>query len=98
MVAANVVFYAFHIGIILLGVMLSFTARNNPFVFLPYWISAQYLQALFFWSEHRYLMPFYSLLILIALSWYWKRLIRRFPEVARAWSYQPRRTRRSFQS
>ena len=42
-------------------------------VFLPYWIAAQYVQSLFFWSEHRYLMPFYPLLILMALSWYWNR-------------------------
>jgi len=73
LVAANIVFYAFHIGAILLGVVLSFTTRNNPFVFLPYWITAQYVQSLFFWSEHRYLMPFYPPLILIALSWYWNR-------------------------
>ncbi len=73
LVTANVVFYAFHIGTILLGVVLSFTARNNPFVFLPYWITAQYFQSLLFWSEERYLMPFYPFLIIIALSWYWNQ-------------------------
>ena len=73
LVAANIVFYAFHIGTILFGVVLSFTARNNPFIFLPYWITAQYFQSMFFWSEHRYLMPFYPLLILISLAWYWNR-------------------------
>ena len=73
LVAANVVFYAFHIGIIVFGVVLSFTARNNPFIFLPYWITAQYFQSMFFWSEHRYLMPFYPILILISLAWYWNR-------------------------
>ncbi len=71
LVAGNIAFYAFHVGVILLGVVLSFTARHNPFVFLPYWIAAQYAQSLLFWSEHRYLMPFYPLLILIALTFYW---------------------------
>ncbi len=73
LVAANVVFYAFHIGTILLGVVLSYTTRHNPFVFLPFWITAQYFQSLIFWSEERYLMPFYPFLILIALCWYWNR-------------------------
>ena len=71
--ATNIAFYAFHVGVILFGAVLSFSARHNPFVFLPYWIAAQYLQSLFFWSEHRYLMPFYPLLILIALTWYCKQ-------------------------
>ena len=69
--AVNVVFFAFHFGVILFGVILSFSPGNNPMIVLPYWIAAQYLQSLFFWSEHRYLMPFYPFLILIALSWYW---------------------------
>lgn len=73
LVAGNIVFYAFHIGIILLGVVLSFRAKDNPFVFLPYWIVAMYIQALLFWSEERYLMPFYPFLVLIALSWYSRR-------------------------
>ncbi len=73
LVAGNVVFHVFHMGVILMGVMLSFSRRHGPLIFLPYWIGAQYLQSLFFWSEYRYLMPFYPLLILIALSWYWSR-------------------------
>jgi hypothetical protein len=73
LVVGNIVFYAFHIGIILLGVALSFSAKANPFVFLPYWIVTMYIQALLFWSEERYLMPLYPFLILIALSWYLRR-------------------------
>jgi hypothetical protein len=73
LVVGNIVFYAFHISIILLGVALSFRAKDNPFVFLPYWIVAMYIQALLLWSEERYLMPFYPFLVLIALSWYSRR-------------------------
>jgi hypothetical protein len=73
LVVGNILFYAFHIGIILLGVALSFSAKDNPFVFLPYWIVAMYIQALLFWSEERYLMPLYPFLVLIALSWYSRR-------------------------
>ena len=71
--ASNVVFYGFHIAIIIFGVFLSFTRQNHLFVFLPYWITGQYVQSLFLWSEHRYLMPFYPLLILLSICWYWKR-------------------------
>ena len=77
LVAGNILFYAFHISIILLGVALSFRAKDNPFVFLPYWIVAMYIQALLFWSEERYLMPFYPFLVLIALSWYSRRWAER---------------------
>jgi hypothetical protein len=73
LVAGNVVFYAFHAAIILVGIGLSFTTRHNPFIFLPYWIAAQYVLSLLFWSEERYLMPFYPFLILIAISWHWTR-------------------------
>jgi hypothetical protein len=71
LVVGNVVFYTFHVGVILLGVALSFTTRHNRFIFLPYWITGQYVQSLLFWSEERYLMPFYPFLVLMALSWYW---------------------------
>ena len=73
LVVGNIVFYAFHISVILFGVALSFRPRDNPFVFLPYWIVAMYIQALLLWSEERYLMPFYPFLVLIALSWYSRR-------------------------
>ena len=73
LVVGNIVFYAFHISIILLGVALAFSAQATPFVFLPYWIVAMYIQALLFWSEERYLMPLYPFLVLIALSWYSRR-------------------------
>lgn len=67
----NVFFYIFHIGIILFGIILSFRTKFNPFIYLPYLITAQYFQALFFFSEPRYLMPFYPFLIVVSLSWYW---------------------------
>ena len=83
-------FYAFHIGIILMGVVLSFSGRHNSLIFLPYWIAAQYFQSLSFWSEHRYLMPFYPFLILLALSWYWSRWEGGLSATARAaWGALP---------
>jgi hypothetical protein len=69
-----------HVGVILFGVVLAFTRYARPFPYLPYLIAAQYLQALFFWSEPRYLMPFYPFLITIALTWYhdhWRSLTAR---------------------
>lgn len=76
LVAVNIAFYLVHAGTILFGVVLAFSSRN-PFIYLPYWIVAQYFQAIFFWSEHRYLMPFYPLLILISLTWFCNRWNRR---------------------
>ena len=64
-------FYIFHFATILFGIVLAFRKRSNPFFYLPYLLVAQYLQALFFWSEPRYLMPFYPFLVVISLTWYW---------------------------
>lgn len=69
----NLGLYVLHIGVFLFGVVLAFTKRSSPFPYLPYLITAQYFQALFFWSEPRYLMPFYPLLAVIALMWYFDR-------------------------
>jgi hypothetical protein len=68
----NVGFYLFHVGVVLFGIFLSFRRRVFGFVYLPYVIIAQYLMALFLWSESRYLMPFYPFLIVLALQWYWE--------------------------
>jgi hypothetical protein len=66
----NIGLVVFHVGVILFGVVLAFTKHALQFPYLPYLIAAQYLQALFFWSEPRYLMPLYPFLIIIALTWY----------------------------
>ena len=80
LIACNIVFYAFHIGCTLPGIVLAFTMRHNPLAFLPYWIVAQYAQSLLFWHEQRFLMPIYPLLILLAATWYWsRRCVRRGP-------------------
>ncbi len=60
----------FHVAVILFGVLLAFSRRSRPFPYLPYLIGAQYVQALFLWSESRYLMPFYPFVIMMALTWY----------------------------
>jgi hypothetical protein len=76
----NIGLSIFHVGVIIFGVVLAFTRYSHPFSYLPYLIAAQYLQALFFWSEPRYLMPFYPFLITMALTWYldhWRRLSAR---------------------
>jgi len=61
--------YGFHVTIILVGILLAFT-RANRFPYLPYLLVTQYVQSLFFWSEPRYLVPFYALLIINSLLWY----------------------------
>jgi hypothetical protein len=69
-IAVNGILCVFHIGILLLGLFLAFSKYAGLFPYLPYVIAVQYGQALFFWSEDRYLMPFYPFLVLIALTWY----------------------------
>jgi len=71
----DVGFLVVHVGLILLGAVLAFTPANQ-FLYLPYLIAAQYLQALFLWSEPRYLMPLYPFLIVNALVWYARQLNR----------------------
>jgi hypothetical protein len=73
LIAINLGYYVFHVGVILLGICLSFRLQSNPFIYLPYLIAAQYIQALLFWSESRYLMPFYPFLIILALAWWWNK-------------------------
>jgi hypothetical protein len=64
----------FHVCVILFGVVLAFTRYSRPFPYLPYLIVAQYFQAIFFWSEPRYLLSLYPFVIMIALTWYADRL------------------------
>jgi hypothetical protein len=63
----------FHVAVILFGVLLAFSRASHPFPYLPYLIGAQYVQAIFLWSESRYLMAFYPLVIVISLTWYMDR-------------------------
>jgi hypothetical protein len=83
----NAILSIFQIGVILLGVLLVFRMHSNPFPYLPHLITVQYLQALFLWSEPRYLMPFYAFLVPITLAWYanrWKSFAQRHKTVTTA--------------
>jgi hypothetical protein len=71
--AFNVAYYLFHVGIILMGVLLAFSKHAKSFPYLPYIIAAQYVQAMLLWSETRYLVPVYPFVVIIALTWYLER-------------------------
>jgi hypothetical protein len=85
--AFNVMYFVFHIGVILAGVVLVFSRHASAFPYLPYLLAAQYAQALLLWSEPRYLLPFYPFFIVMSLSWYVDRYRARFAD-SRVGSYR----------